>query len=102
MKRWTIQQLDGLSDFEFASSILNERRAKCTNAYSPLSMKLAKAAVSLLNLAYQQKSIVAAVEYAAEARHYEASCSDGEDKESIEASAKSWDELAAKLNDLIG
>lgn len=50
MDRWTIEQLNGMDDLEFAAAILNERRNKVT-PYSPLGIKLASAARTLLNLA---------------------------------------------------
>ena len=55
MERWTIRQLNSLSDLEFAAAILIERRNRCTNACSPLSMKLSQAARTLLDLADKEK-----------------------------------------------
>ena len=48
-ERWKIKQLDEMDDISFAIQILRERRAKCTNYYSPLSKKLSKA-ISQLEL----------------------------------------------------
>lgn len=50
MDRWTIKQLNSMGDLEFAAAILNERRNKVT-PYSPLGIKLASAARTLLDLA---------------------------------------------------
>lgn len=50
MDRWTIEQLNGMDDLEFAAAILNERRNKVT-PYSPLGIKLASATRTLLDLA---------------------------------------------------
>ncbi|WP_195985339.1 hypothetical protein [Clostridium sp. D33t1_170424_F3] len=50
MDRWTIKQLNSMSDLEFAAAILNERRNKVT-PYSPLGIKLASVAHTLLDLA---------------------------------------------------
>ena len=40
---WTIEQMEKMDDLSFAIAILNERRNKLTNVYSPLSEKLKKA-----------------------------------------------------------
>jgi len=47
---WTIEQMKNMDDLSFAITILNERRNKLTNVYSPLSQKLGKAIKTLENL----------------------------------------------------
>ncbi len=37
---YTIEKLKIMTDKELVLSILNKRRAKCTNCYSPLSQRL--------------------------------------------------------------
>ena len=50
MDRWTIKQLNNMDDLTFAAAILNERQNK-VSFYSPLGIKLASAARTLLDLA---------------------------------------------------
>lgn len=40
MKRWTMKELNEISDRKFLVVELIERRKKCTNAYSPLHRHL--------------------------------------------------------------
>lgn len=47
--RYTIKQLNTMSDKEFAVRILEERRDRLTNFYSPLAEKLRKAILTLEN-----------------------------------------------------
>lgn len=42
MDRYTIKDMEELDDIQFAIRILQDRRSKCTNFYSPLSQKLYK------------------------------------------------------------
>lgn len=42
MDRYTIKDMEELDDIQFAIRILQDRRSKCTNYYSPLSQKLDK------------------------------------------------------------
>lgn len=51
MERWTIKQLNSLSDLRFAQAILNERLNRLTQPYSPLASKLRSAAAKLDELA---------------------------------------------------
>ena len=51
-ERWTIKQLDEMDNISFAIQILRERKAKCTNYYSPLSEKLSKAIGQLEMIKY--------------------------------------------------
>lgn len=51
MERWTIEQLNSLSDLRFAQAILIERLNRLTNPYSPLASKLRSAAEKLNELA---------------------------------------------------
>lgn len=48
--RYTIEQLKNMDDISFAISILQERKNKCTNYYSPLSIKLGNAINSLYSI----------------------------------------------------
>lgn len=47
---WTIKRLNETSDIDFAVAILNERRNKLTNVYSPLSEKIGKSIQTLEKL----------------------------------------------------
>ena len=47
---WTIEQMKEMDDLSFAIAILNERRNKLTNVYSPLSIKLTKSIQALERL----------------------------------------------------
>ena len=38
--RYTIEDLQTMTDKELVLSVLNERRTKCTNVYAPLSQRL--------------------------------------------------------------
>jgi len=51
-ERWTIKQLESMSDVDFIKTILQERLNKLTNCYSPLASRLkgAKHALSELQL----------------------------------------------------
>lgn len=40
--RWTIKKLDSINEVDFAIAILNERKNKLSNSYSPLSQKINK------------------------------------------------------------
>lgn len=40
MDRWTNEQLKNITDIDFAITILNERKNKLSNPYSPLYNKL--------------------------------------------------------------
>ena len=40
MDRWTIKQLNEISDIDFAIAVLSERKNKQNNPYTPLSRKL--------------------------------------------------------------
>ena len=42
MSDWTIKKLNEISDIDFAITILNERRNRLTNMYSPLSQKIGR------------------------------------------------------------
>ena len=55
MDRWTIKELENLTDLEFAAAILMERRMKVT-PYSPLGQKLDHARNTLLELAAKEKT----------------------------------------------
>lgn len=44
---WTIERLTKIKDLDFAITILNERRNRLTNIYSPLSQKLGETISSL-------------------------------------------------------
>jgi len=56
MDRWTIKQLNSLSDLRFAQIILNERLNRLTQPYSPLASKLRGAAAKLDELATEEES----------------------------------------------
>lgn len=51
MERWTIKQLDGMSDLRFAQAILNEHLSRFSQPYSPLASKVRSAAARLDELA---------------------------------------------------
>lgn len=55
MERWTIKQLNSLSDLRFAQAILNERLNRLTQPYSPLARKLRSAAAKLDELAAEEE-----------------------------------------------
>lgn len=55
MERWTKKQLEEISDLDFAITILNERKNKLTNYYSPLYIKLNRAS-NMLNEIYVTQS----------------------------------------------
>jgi len=40
MSRWTMKQLEEMSDLEIIRDVLGERKHTCTNYYSPLYKKL--------------------------------------------------------------
>ena len=40
--RWTIKELNELTDDEFVRGLIVERQSDCTNVYSPLHQRLAK------------------------------------------------------------
>lgn len=40
MERYTIKYMEQVKDIEFIIEILRDRKNKCTNYYSPLSIKL--------------------------------------------------------------
>lgn len=61
MDRWTNKQLNSMDDLEFAAAILNERRNKVT-PYSPLGVKLASAARTLLDLATLKRTQALVIE----------------------------------------
>lgn len=48
--RYTIEQLKNMDDISFAISILQDRKSKCTNYYSPLSQKLNKSINTLCGI----------------------------------------------------
>lgn len=50
MGRYSIKELDGMSELAFARSILIDRLQKTTNPYSPLSAKLRRAIATLEEL----------------------------------------------------
>lgn len=56
MERWTIKQLNSLSDLRFAQAILNERLNRLTQPYSPLASKLRDAVATLSRLADEEES----------------------------------------------
>lgn len=56
MERWTIRQLNSLSDLRFAQAILNERLNRLTQPYSPLASKLRSAAAKLDELAAEEEA----------------------------------------------
>ena len=58
MERWTKKQLNSLSDLRFAQAILQERRNGLTNPYSPLALKLGRAAAKLDELAAKEEAQV--------------------------------------------
>ena len=47
---YTIKKLDSMADKDFIISILNDRKCKLSNCYSPLSLKLDKAIRFLNNI----------------------------------------------------
>lgn len=55
MNRWTIKELNSLSDLRFAQAILCERKNRLTQAYSPLAAKLSKAIAKLNELAFEEE-----------------------------------------------
>lgn len=55
MERWTISQLNKLSDLRFAQAILIERMNRLTQPYSPLASKLRCAAAKLNELATEEE-----------------------------------------------
>lgn len=54
-ERWTIDQLNSVSDLSFAACILNE--SKVTNYYSPKSLKIQKAVKTLDRLSRYEKAV---------------------------------------------
>jgi hypothetical protein len=40
MKRYTIKELQDMTDREFIMAVLDERASKCTNVYAPLSQRI--------------------------------------------------------------
>jgi hypothetical protein len=54
MERWTIKSLEEMDNLQFAVCILNERRNKLSNIYSPLAIKLEKAAHEINAILDQQ------------------------------------------------
>ena len=49
MEKWTIELLKNTDNIDFAICILNERKNKLTNIYSPLSKKISQS-IALLQL----------------------------------------------------
>lgn len=61
MDRWTIKRLNSMDDLAFTAAILNERRIKLM-PYSPLAIKLASAARTLLDLASLKRTQALVIE----------------------------------------
>ena len=57
MEIWTMKQMDKMSELDFAIAILNERRNKLTNIYSPLSVKIGKTVKYLEQLSETIKEV---------------------------------------------
>lgn len=56
--RYTIEDLKTMSDKELVLSILNERKGKCTNCYSPLYRRLTQTTYRLAREHFgQQKGL---------------------------------------------
>lgn len=43
MSKWTIKELNKISDIDFSISLLSERRSTLTNPYAPLNTRISKA-----------------------------------------------------------
>lgn len=50
MSKWTIKELNKISDIDFCIAILNERQNKLTNPYSPLYIKISSVKNSLCKI----------------------------------------------------
>lgn len=55
MDRWTKKQLQEMTDIDFAICMLNERKNKLTNPYSPLAEKINQAIATLSEIGEKQK-----------------------------------------------
>ena len=54
--RYTIQDLNTMTDKELVLSVLNERKAKCTNYYSPLYRRLKQTIYTLERETFGQQN----------------------------------------------
>ena len=55
MARWTIKQLNEISDIDFAIIELQERKNKLNNPYSPLADKINKTIRTLEEIEHDKK-----------------------------------------------
>lgn len=54
-KRYTIKELEGMTDIQLAISVLNERLNDLTNYYSPLASRLRRAIGTLEGLQREER-----------------------------------------------